>query len=159
MDAAVRSSQHRSIATRRRRGAITQCPLIAVAEAVTVVFKCRRRHRWVAESRMPVDIRPQSFCNIAARRVEPIMESTLCDLSKRRRWWSGINNWPRMRTTGNSERQSQYSKCKCFAHFSILEVSASSLSCRVRVERFPIQTPIPDECCTFTEYSVPSGIC
>jgi hypothetical protein len=99
---------------------------------MSIVLKCWRRHGWVAESRMAIGIRRQSLSDVVPRRVESVMESTLCDLSVcRRRWRCSIYNRPRVRTTGNSERQCQYSKCECFAHFSFLEFSTVNLPFRV----------------------------
>jgi hypothetical protein len=123
---AAHSSQHNSVALRRRRWPVTECPLIAFAEAMAIVLQSRRRHGWVTEPRMPIDIRSKSLRDVAACRVESIVESALRDFSECGwRGRRGIDNRPRVRTTGKGERQCQYSKCKCFTHFSILEISIS----------------------------------
>ena len=78
--------------------------LVAFAESVAIILKCRRRHGWVAESGMTIDIRSKAPGHIAAGCVEAIMESALSDVRVcRGRWRDIINNFP-MRTTCDGQR-------------------------------------------------------
>ena len=101
-----------SVAPRQRRGPVAECPLIALTEAVAIIFKRRRRYGWVAESWMAISIRRHSLRDVVPCCIESVMKAALRDLSECGwRWRRSIHNRPRMRTTGNGERQCQYNKC------------------------------------------------
>ncbi len=83
---------------------------------------------------MPIRARRNSLGDIASCGIKTIVKSALgnlCECRRRRR--CSINNRPRVRTTGNCQRQCQYSKCKCFAHIFFLEIFTSNVCFHVPV--------------------------
>ena len=71
--------------------------LIAFAEDVAIVLKCRRWNRRVAESWMAIHIRSKAFCHVAAGGFESVMEAALSNLRICRwRWWHFVSDGPRM---------------------------------------------------------------
>lgn len=154
--AAAQSSQHKSVSRRRWRRAIAKRLLIALTEAVAIIFKRRRRYGWVAESWMAISIRRHSLRDVVPCRIESVMKAALRDLSECGwRWRRSIHNRPRMRTTGNGERQCQYNKCECFTHFHVLEFSVFMCSPAPLVGRSWVLTPICGECCPPKSIDVP----
>jgi hypothetical protein len=68
---------------------------------VAIVFKRRRRHRRIAESRVTVHIRRFALGNVAAGGLDTIVKpalGNLAEIGRRRRY--GVDNRLRVRTTG-----------------------------------------------------------
>ena len=115
-----------------RRRSVAEHALITIAEAMPVVFNRRRWHGWIAETRMPGGVGRPTGGDIATRRFNPIVKAVLRNFGiaewRRRR---SIDHGLRVRATGNSQRHCQYSKCKCFAHVSVLEISTNIVKCGI----------------------------
>jgi hypothetical protein len=100
---------------RWRRRSVAEHAAITFAEAMPIVFKRRRWHPWIAETRMPISIGRPASRDISTRRFNPIVEAALCNFCVAGRWRS-IDHGLRMRATSQCEGQRQNSKCKRFAH-------------------------------------------
>jgi hypothetical protein len=90
--------------------------LVAPSEAAAIILKSFRRHRRIAEPRMPFDVWWLSLINVAPCGCESIVKTVPCYLRKlRRRRWLGIYR-PWMRTSSQSEGQQQCRESKPFLH-------------------------------------------
>ncbi len=128
--------------TLRRRPVAERRP-IAFAEAVPIVFKRRRRHRRIAEARMPFGIGRPALRNIATRRFNAIVIAPLGNLrvTRRRRWWRSIDHWLGMRTSREDKGQRQNCECKCFAHHETLPLRTTNEQLRTQKEKHcPLET-------------------
>jgi hypothetical protein len=89
---------------------------ISFAEPMAIFLHGRRRHRWILESWMAVNVRRKTPRNIVTRGPDSVMKSVLGDLAiVGRRWWNSVNNCA-MSTTCQSERRQKCGGEKNFSH-------------------------------------------
>jgi hypothetical protein len=82
--------------------------LIPFAEAMAVVFKRRRRHRWVTEAGMAIDVWGAAHGDIVLGSLYAIVKALVRDLAPRwRGWGSVIGNRAGVRTSGQRQGQQQ----------------------------------------------------
>lgn len=90
-----------------------QGSVVSLAEAMTVIFKRRRRYRWVAEAGMMLEIGRAIVCYIAPRSVEAIVIALLSNSAEVRRGRGSLNiNHRTMRTARHQQGQRQQQDCK-----------------------------------------------
>jgi hypothetical protein len=77
---------------------------VTSAEAATIIFEGRRRHRRIAEAWVAFDVRSLSFIDITACGGEAVVKTLPgnCSIFRRRRRF--FVDWMWMRTSGQKER-------------------------------------------------------
>jgi hypothetical protein len=106
---------------RRRRWAVAEDLVIAIAERIAIVPHKRRRHRRVAEAGMAVHVRGRAASDIALSGLGAIMKTLLRNFcARRRRWRRIIRRRLGVRATSQSNREQKGCHGQQFLHKGFL---------------------------------------